>query len=247
MKVLDYQPVELETKSLSDENKLDLKQPTQLEQLKLDEIRKPLWLKASRKNLISLIKHVVDNLNSDKYKTSVNDLKNAEKFLLEIITKTFRENEARRLFNDLIKPDVDTLMKSTSRCKDKRSNILSTLSNVEWVVFGGLYFDYDDKPESKSEESIAERTKLRRQRFDEIAEKGKMISSKLFEKYFGYWNPSDMYEALNETTGLKENKAQVNMIENRLANLMEVLKSSPTSDAVITCWKLLNLVFTLIN
>ena len=62
MKVLDYQPVELETKSLSDENKLDLKQPTQLEQLILDEIRKPLWLKASRENFISLIKYVVDNL-----------------------------------------------------------------------------------------------------------------------------------------------------------------------------------------
>ena len=109
-------------------------------------------------------------------------------------------------------------MKSTSRGKDKRSNILSTLSNVEWVVFGGLYFDYHEKPESKSEESIAERTKLRKQRFDEIAEKGKMISFKLFEKYFGYWNPSDMYEALNETAGSKENKVQVNMIENRLAN-----------------------------
>ena len=80
LKALDYQPVELETKSLSDENKLDLKQPTQLELLKLDEIRKPLWLKASRENFISLIKYVVDNLNSHKYKTSVNDLKNAESF-----------------------------------------------------------------------------------------------------------------------------------------------------------------------
>ena len=80
MKALDYQPVELETKSLSDENKLDLKQPAQLELLKLDEIRKPLWLKASRQNFISLIKYVVDNLNSHKYKTSVNDLKNAESF-----------------------------------------------------------------------------------------------------------------------------------------------------------------------
>ena len=80
MKALDYQPVELETKSLSDENKLDLKQPAQLELLKLDEIRKPLWLKASRQNFISLIKYVVDNLNSHKYKTSVNDLKNSESF-----------------------------------------------------------------------------------------------------------------------------------------------------------------------
>ena len=75
--------------------------------------------------------------------------------------------------------------------------------------------------------SIAERTKLS---FDEIAIKEKMISLELFNKYFGYSNPSDMYIALNETTGSKENKAQVNMIENRFANLMEVLKNNPTDD-----------------
>ena len=40
-----------------------------------------------------------------------------------------------------------------------------------------------------------------------------------------------MYKALNETTGSEENKTQVNMIENRLANLMEVLKSNISSDA----------------
>ena len=75
--------------------------------------------------------------------------------------------------------------------------------------------------------SIAERTKLS---FDEIAIKEKMISLELFNKYFGYSNPSDMYIALNETTGSKENKAQVNMIENRFANLMEVLKNNPADD-----------------
>ena len=40
-----------------------------------------------------------------------------------------------------------------------------------------------------------------------------------------------MYRALNETTGSEENKTQVSTIENKLVNLMEVLKSSPTSDA----------------
>ena len=49
-------------------------------------------------------------------------------------------------------------------------------------------------------------------------------------------------------------RKQVNTIKNRLANLMEVLRSIPTSDAKkkklkreITYWKLLNLFFTLIN
>ena len=40
-----------------------------------------------------------------------------------------------------------------------------------------------------------------------------------------------MYNALNETKNSKENRAQVNAIENRLNNLIETLKSSPTSDA----------------
>ena len=53
----------------------------------------------------------------------------------------------------------------------------------------------------------------------------------MFEKYFGYSSPSNMHRTLNVTRSSKENKAQVNTTENRLANLMEVLKSNPTSDA----------------
>ena len=54
-----------------------------------------------------------------------------------------------------------------------------------------------------------------------------MISSKLFEKYFGYSSPSDMYKTLNETRNLEENKAEVNTIENRLTNFMEYWKVVP--------------------
>ena len=51
----------------------------------------------------------------------------------------------------------------------------------------------------ESEESIAERTKLRRQRFDEIANKGKKIDPELLREYFDYLSLSDMYKNLNET------------------------------------------------
>ena len=98
-------------KSSSYEDRSDTRQPQQLEQLKLDEIQKPLCLKVSRENFISLIKDVVDNLNNDKYKTTVDgnkyDLKNAKRVLPEIINKNISENEARKLFNGLIKPDID--------------------------------------------------------------------------------------------------------------------------------------------
>ena len=39
-----------------------------------------------------------------------------------------------------------------------------------------------------------------------------------------------MYKALNKTKNSEENMTQVNIIENRLANLIEVLNSSPTSN-----------------
>ena len=95
LKVLDYQPVKLGTKSLSDENRSYIKQPTKLKQLNLNEISKPLWIELSSKRFDLLIKDVVNNLDNKDYKTTVNnrwlDLKDVEKFLLEIITKNISE------------------------------------------------------------------------------------------------------------------------------------------------------------
>ena len=64
LKALDYQSVKLETKSLSDEDRSDIKQLTQLKQLNLNEISKPFWMNLSRKNFNSLIKDVADNLDN---------------------------------------------------------------------------------------------------------------------------------------------------------------------------------------
>ena len=157
--------------------------------------------------------------------------------MLEIDTKKLSKNEARYLYESLIKPDVDTLEKSKSRGKDKRNKILTILNTIKTSVFDGVYFHYSNKasqPEPQSEESIAKRMQLRKQLrkeiLTEITKKEKKISSELFERYFGYSNPSYMYKALNKTKNSEENKTQVNIIENRLANLIEVLNSSPTSN-----------------
>ena len=56
MKALDYQPVKLETKSLCDESRSDIKQTKQLKQLDLNEISKPLWIKLTRKKIDLLIR-----------------------------------------------------------------------------------------------------------------------------------------------------------------------------------------------
>ena len=160
------------------------------------------------------------------------DLKNGKIFLPEIINKKITENEARELYNNLIKPDIIALKKSTSRGKDKRNNILTILGNVKSVVFDDLYFNYHDKRESKSEENIAERAKLKNQRLKEIVEKEKMIYTRSFEEYFGYSSPSAMYKTLNETAGLEESKAQVNTIENILTSLVKKIESRPTNDVI---------------
>ena len=106
----------------------------------------------------------------DNDKTSVQgrvyDLKNTEKFLLEILTKKVCKNKALELYNVLIKPDIDALMKLTSRSKDKRKNILEILNKLESTVFDGVYIHHDKVPELETEESIAERNQLRRKRLN---------------------------------------------------------------------------------
>ena len=84
--------------------------------------------------------------------------------------------EALKLYSDLVIPDIAALEKS-SRSKGRKNNILNVLKNLE-LLFTGVYLNYSDKP-SESEESIAERTKLRKQRSDKIASKEKMISLEL--------------------------------------------------------------------
>ena len=64
LKALNYEPLKSETKSLSDEKRSDIKQPTQIEELKLNEVPKPLCIELPRKDFDLLIKDVVNNLDN---------------------------------------------------------------------------------------------------------------------------------------------------------------------------------------
>ena len=64
LKNLDYQPAELKTNTLSDENKSDLKHLTSLKQVKLSKIQILTWWKSSKKDFGLLIRHVADNLDN---------------------------------------------------------------------------------------------------------------------------------------------------------------------------------------
>ena len=127
----DKQPTQLKTEPLPDEDRSNIKQPTQLKHLNPNEISKPLWIKISGSGFISLIKDVNDNLDNKDYKTKVGDnnynLKTAKTFFLEITTKKINKNEARKLYKGLIKPNVDALMHVKGKGKNKRNNILNIL------------------------------------------------------------------------------------------------------------------------
>ena len=158
-------------------------------------------------------------------------MKNVKKFLEKITTPKISAEDAKELYSDLIAPDITKLKNIKGKDKNKIHKILEVLENLKSKsIFTGAYLHYNDVP-LDSEESIAERTKLKRKRSNEIANKEKMIDFKSYREYFEYLSPSDMYKNLNNTIASEKNEAQANVIKDNLANLMEEFKNSPTSNA----------------
>ena len=144
-------------------------------------------IEISRNNFISLIKYVVDNLDDKDYQTTVDKrmygLKKCRKIFAGNNYQKNSKNEARELYDSLIKPDTDTLKNTLTRGKNKRNNILAIIDNIKSSLFEGSYVHHKRKL-LETEESIEERAKLRRQRSYEIAKKERNIDSKVFERYF---------------------------------------------------------------
>ena len=97
---------------------------------KINELQKPSWVNLTEEDFNLLIKDVVDNLDDENYKTTVNNrkynLRNIENFLLEITTKIDSKNEALKLYDDLIKEDIAAL--------EKDGENVSKLESVEVVL-----------------------------------------------------------------------------------------------------------------
>ena len=66
-KFLSDKPTQFKTEPFPDEDRSNIKQPTQLKHLNLNEISKPLWIKISKNDFISSIKDVNDNLDNKHY------------------------------------------------------------------------------------------------------------------------------------------------------------------------------------
>ena len=58
---------------MPDEDRSNIKQPTQLKYLNPNKISKPLWIEISKDDFMSLIKDVDDNLDNKDYKTKTGD------------------------------------------------------------------------------------------------------------------------------------------------------------------------------
>ena len=108
-------------------------------------------------------------------------MKNAKEFWTEVTTRKTTKSEGKIFYNKLIQKDIDTLERKKSD-RFEKYNILNILKNVD-SVFTGAYLHYKNvSKETMFERSIAERTKLRRGRLDEIKRKEQNINNELFKK-----------------------------------------------------------------
>ena len=146
---------------------------------------------------------------------------------MEVTTRKISKKEAKELYNELIQKDVDALTKEKSN-NTRKYNTLNILNNVV-SIFTGTYLHYKYVPkETMFERSIAERIKLRKERFDEIKTKEQNINNELFEAYFiDYQIPGSMYKKSSETKNAKIDKTRVSFIEKVLTKLKSPIKSIP--------------------
>ena len=80
------------------------------------------------------------------------------------------------------------------------------------------------------EESIVERTKLRKQGLDEIKRKEQNINNELFKHYFNYQSPSKMYNTLSDTKNTEKHNIQVNLIKSGLIDLQKDIENTSKDD-----------------
>ena len=90
--------------------------------------------------------------------------------------------------------------------------------------------DESDIVRQEYEESIAERTKLIKQRLDEIKRKEQNINNELFKHYFNYQSPSKMYNTLSDTKNTEKHNIQVNLIESDLIDLQKDIGNTSKDD-----------------
>ena len=168
-------------------------------------MQKPSWFEINKKDFEELTRNICNNQDNNIFKIIIYrrtyDLKNAKNFWTEVTTRKTTKSKAKKLHNELIQKDIDTLKREKSN-RFEKYNIFNILNNVG-SIFTGAYLHYKDVlKETMFERSIEERIKSRRGRLDEIKRKEQNINNELFKEYFtDYQSPSNMYKKLSETEG----------------------------------------------
>ena len=104
---------------------------------------------------------------------------------------------------------------------DKRTIIINAFVNKH--IYPGnvekdVYYESEES-EPKFQETIAERVKLKRQRFSEIIRHEKDVNMELFQKYFNSPSPSQILRSLYNTNDKEKSKTFVDIIKTGLSDL----------------------------
>ena len=112
------------------------------------------------------------------------------------------------------------------------------------LVNKGLIKSDSDQSDIDYEESIAERTKLRRQILDKIKEKELSINNDLFKIYFDYRSPSQMYNTLSDIKNTEKHNTLVNLLNSGLIDLKKDIGKASKDDInkIEEMYKITNIV-----
>ena len=135
---------------------------------------------------VDFVKKLINTENLDKNKELVAEIKDRISDLKDRIKEMSKKEKKNK--------SADETLKIIEEILDYNKMAEKTFARASKVDKG--------KPESKLEESIGKRVKLRRERIAEIEGEEKNINNNLFKEYFtNYQSPSDMYKRLHETEG----------------------------------------------
>ena len=184
------------------------------------------------KNFIQEIKSMSEKINLSLFKDFFESLSPADYAKMLINTSPDKNKEIVEEIEDWISDLKDRIKKMSEKEKknaDETLNIIEKIldynKNAQKIFQLASKVD-KGKLESKTEESIAERVKLK-------IKKEKKKTTNLFKYYFtNYQNPSDIYKKLRETEG-KENEDQIYSIKEVLNKVKEKIKNLPENKVYI--------------
>ena len=109
-------------------------------------IYKRLWFQINKAEFDELTKNVYNNQDNNDFKITIKkksyNLEKANKFWMKITTRKISKNEAKKMYDELIQEDIDTLTEQPNN-DPRKYNILDTLNNVG-SIFPGTYLHYKD-------------------------------------------------------------------------------------------------------